>query len=73
MKKIPIKVIANAKKEKITEENGILKVYVSAPAVDGKANRAVIEALAARFGIKPRAVRIAAGLKSRNKIVEISS
>jgi uncharacterized protein len=44
-----------------------LVVAVSAPAVDGAANRAVIEAVAAAFGVRRRAVEIVSGPASRTK------
>lgn len=70
--KLNIKVIPRASKERIIEENGTLKVYVTSPAVDGRANKAVIESLAEYFKSKKRMVRIISGEKSRNKIVEIA-
>ncbi len=70
--KLNIKVIPRASKERIIEENGTLKVYVTSPAVDGRANKAVIESLAEYFKSKKRMIRIISGEKSRNKIVEIA-
>lgn len=49
-----------------------IKVRLAARAVDGKANEALIEFLAAHYGVARRDVRIVAGLKSRQKRVEIS-
>jgi len=49
-----------------------IKVRLAARAVDGKANEALIEFLAAHYGVAKRDVRIVAGLKSRQKRVEIS-
>ena len=48
-----------------------LKVRLQARAVDGKANEALIEFLAAHYGVPRRNVRILSGLKSRQKRVEI--
>ena len=48
-----------------------IKVRLAAPPVEGKANAALIEFLAAHFGVPRRNVRIAAGLKSRRKRVVI--
>lgn len=48
-----------------------LKVRLQARAVDGKANDALIEFLAAHFGVSRRNVRIVSGLKSRQKRVQI--
>ena len=70
--KIDVKVIPNARKERIVDEDGLLKVYVTAPALDGKANKALIDLLAEHFGVKKGDVRIVKGEKSREKIVEIS-
>jgi uncharacterized protein (TIGR00251 family) len=52
-------------------ERGVLKAKVNAPPVDGAANGALIEMLGATFKIAKGRIRIAAGAKSRNKVVEI--
>lgn len=49
-----------------------LVVAVQAPAVDGKANAAVVAAVAAAFGVRSRDVTITAGERSRDKAVEIA-
>jgi len=67
-----IKVIPRAKVNKIVEESkGSLKVHLTAPAVDGKANKALIVALAEHFKVKKRQIKIIRGEKSREKVVEI--
>ena len=48
-----------------------LKIRVRERAVDGRANDALIEFLAAHYGVPRRNVRIVSGLKSRQKRVEI--
>ncbi len=53
------------------DHGGALVVRVSAPAVDGRANRAVAAALADAFDVAPRGVTIVAGARSRRKLVEI--
>ena len=47
------------------------KVRLQARAVDGKANEALIEFLADHYKVPKRNVRITAGLKSRQKRVQI--
>jgi uncharacterized protein (TIGR00251 family) len=47
--------------------NGALKIKVSAPPVDDAANRAIVDFFADLLGVPKSRVRIAAGLKSRNK------
>ena len=49
-----------------------LRVRVQESPVDGQANRALIKLLAGRLGVPVSAVRIASGLKSRNKVVELA-
>ena len=50
---------------------GALKVRLSAPPVDGAANEALVDFLAARLGVPRRAVRIVAGATARTKMVEV--
>lgn len=72
MKRIKIKVITNAKKNEVVAGD-IFKVYVNAPPVDGKANKAIIEILAEHFKVRKSNVKIVKGEKSREKIIEIES
>ncbi|HVX40936.1 MAG TPA: DUF167 domain-containing protein [Gemmatimonadaceae bacterium] len=48
-----------------------LKVRLTSPPVDGAANEALVEFLAALFAVGRRDVRILAGETSRSKVVEI--
>ncbi len=67
-----VKVHPRAKKDAITGEAGdALKVALTAPPVDGKANAACI-AFFAKFLKVPRAsVSIASGATTRNKLVRV--
>jgi uncharacterized protein (TIGR00251 family) len=69
--RLNIKVIPNAKQNKLVEEPGRLKVYLTAPPVDGKANKALIAFLAEHFDVKKSAVRIIRGETGREKVVEV--
>ena len=71
MKRIVVRVVPKAKQNKVIEEDGRYKVYVTAPAEDGRANRAVLELLADHFGIKKSQVHLLQGAKSRDKLVDI--
>lgn len=66
-----MKVVPRAKKNRVREESGRLKVWVTAPAVEGKANKAVQETLAEFFQISKSRIRIIRGEKSREKVVEV--
>lgn len=48
-----------------------LKVRVAAPALEDRANEALIEFLAKRFGVSKRDVTLVSGAKSREKRFEI--
>ena len=51
--------------------DGVLKVKVMAPAVEGAANNALIRLLAEELGIARRDIRIVAGATSRQKLVVV--
>ena len=69
-----IKVIANSKINKIVEQDGdYLKIKLTAPAVDNKANRALLDFLAQEFKIKKQHINIIKGHKNQNKVIKISS
>lgn len=67
-----IKVVPQAKKNQIKQENDILKVYLTAPALDGKANKALIAVISDHLGVKKKDVIIKKGLKTRNKTLIIN-
>lgn len=48
-----------------------IKVRITAPAVEGAANDALVELLATTFGVRVGDVTIVAGAKARSKIVEL--
>ena len=50
---------------------GVLRVRLQAPPVDGVANDALVDFLAYRLGIPRRMVRIVSGTSSRSKTVEV--
>ncbi len=66
-----VKVITQAKKNLVKEEGDSLKVYLTVPAIEGKANKALVEILADFFKVKKRQVEITKGLKSHNKTITI--
>jgi uncharacterized protein (TIGR00251 family) len=63
----------NSKKGPLVEllDDGTLQLYVRAPAVEGKANKAAIELLAGHFGVAKSSVRLTGGATSRFKRFEI--
>lgn len=53
--------------------DGVLKVRVAAPAVEGAANSALVRLLADELGLAGRDVRIVAGARSRQKLVMVDN
>jgi len=68
-----IKVHPRAKKNAITGEVGdVLKVSLTAPPADGKANAACIEFFAKLLRVPRSSVTIASGESSRNKVIRVA-
>jgi uncharacterized protein (TIGR00251 family) len=53
------------------DHNGALRVRLSAPPVDGAANRELVRVLAKSFQVPQNAVEIVSGANSKNKIVRL--
>src|SRR5580658_10179090 len=68
-----VKVHPRAKKNAITGELGdALKLYLTTPPVDGRANQACIEFFAKLLKVPRSSVTIASGQTSRNKIIRVA-
>ena len=68
-----VRVQPRASRDEIAGEyQGGLKIRLTAPPVDDRANEALRKLLAARLKVPLSAVRIASGERSRTKRVEIS-
>jgi uncharacterized protein (TIGR00251 family) len=67
-----IRVIPGASKNEVAGiQDGALKVRLTAPPVEGKANRACVDFLAGLLGVRRSALAIASGEKSRKKTVSV--
>lgn len=68
-----VKVHPRAKKNAITGELGdALKLSLTTPPVEGRANRACIEFFAKLLKVPQSSVTIASGLTSRNKVIRVA-
>jgi uncharacterized protein (TIGR00251 family) len=66
---VNVRVVPNAKKRRIQlMPDGSLKAWVMAPAENGRANAALLEALSAEFSC---GAWLVSGAKSRQKVVEM--
>lgn len=69
---VKVRVVPNAKKNLVKEFGEGLKVYVTAPPVEGKANKALLEVLAGHFRLKKSQLSITKGHASKDKFVAIN-
>lgn len=74
--KIRCKIKPNSKKgnliQKSQDKNGeFFEIFIREPAIEGRANLAVIKLLAEEFGVSKSRVSLKTGIKSRFKIFEI--
>lgn len=68
---IKIRVIPKAKKNNIESFSDGYKVRLTAPPINGKANKSLIEFLAEYFNLKKSQISIISGKKSKDKVIKI--
>jgi uncharacterized protein (TIGR00251 family) len=69
---LALKVVPNAPRDEVAGWlGGALKVKLHSPALEGRANAALVEFLAERLALPRRAIALAQGAKSRQKLVRI--
>ncbi len=69
---IKIRVVPRSSRNQVIGlEDGVYKIKLTAPPVDGKANKTLIEVLAKRLGLAKGSVEIVSGERSRQKLVRI--
>jgi uncharacterized protein (TIGR00251 family) len=69
---VKVRVVPKAKTTIVEAFGEGLKVHLTAAPVNGKANKALIEALAGFYGVKRSKVRIIKGIKSKDKTVLVN-
>ncbi len=68
---ITVHVHPRASRSRVEWKGDVLEVWVNAPPVKGAANQAVLEAVAKKTGVRPSAVTLRSGARSRTKIFEV--
>ncbi|HPP06614.1 MAG TPA: DUF167 domain-containing protein [Syntrophorhabdaceae bacterium] len=68
---IVIKVTTNAKKREIKKEGDTFKVKLTAPPVEGKANKELIDFLSQVFHVRKTDIKILKGEREKTKVVYI--
>lgn len=66
-----IKPSSRHREEVVKNDDETLTVYTKAPAIEGRANAAVIKLLAKYFKVAPSKVKLTRGATSKYKIFEI--
>ncbi|WP_300585236.1 DUF167 domain-containing protein [Marivita sp.] len=68
---ITVRVTPNARDNKVVMDNGVIKIGVTAPPEDGKANAAVTVLLSKALGVPKSKLTLVQGHKSRHKIFRL--
>lgn len=72
MTSLRIRVQPGASRDEVVGWDGdVLRVRLRARAVEGQANRSLLEFLARALGLRPRQVVLVRGERSREKLVEV--
>ena len=72
MARLRVHVVPNAKINKVVgEHGGAIKIKLRAPAVEGKANSALIGFLAHELNVAQQAIVLESGRTSRNKLIRV--
>ena len=69
---ITVRVHPRSSRAKVERSGDVLEVWVHAAAVDGAANRAVLRAVAAEFGVAVSSLQLRSGARARTKLIEVS-
>ena len=59
------------REEVVVGDDGVLTIYTKAPAIEGRANLAVVKLLAKHFGVAPSKVKLVRGAASKYKVFEV--
>lgn len=69
--RLNVKVLPNAKNDRIVQEEGRSRVYLTLPSNDPRTNKVLIKFLAAHFYVKKNMISIINGLDKREKLVQV--
>ena len=69
--RLTVRVHPRARTERLEWDGSTLQLWVREPPADGRANAAVIHAVAQWAGVAPSQVAIVSGAAARHKLVEI--
>lgn len=67
-----LRILPNSSKNEIIKSEGVIKVKITSPPVDGKANKTLIEYLSKNFKIPKTSFKIIKGETSKDKTLMVS-
>lgn len=71
--RIAVHLVARASRNELSGiHDGVLHARVTAPPIDGEANKALCRMIAKRLGVAPSKVKVIHGAKSRQKLVGVA-
>jgi uncharacterized protein YggU (UPF0235/DUF167 family) len=68
---LTVRVHPRASRARTEWKDDVLEVWVNEPASEGRANHAVLEAVAKELGVRVSAVSMRSGSHARTKLVEV--
>lgn len=68
---VQLKPNSRHREEVVTNDDGSLRIYTKAPAIEGRANLAAVKLLAKHFGVSSSKVKLVRGASSKYKVFEI--
>lgn len=70
--RIRVRIIPGAKQNQLVEhKDGVYKIRLTAPPIDGRANEALLRFLADRVSLAPSCLSIVSGHTNKQKMIEI--
>jgi len=69
--RIAVRAHPGASRERAQWDGGVLHVWVTARAVEGQANAALVKAVARALGVRASAVSLVSGERGRDKVMEV--
>lgn len=74
MGRLKLRIVPNAKRDEVVGEYGdAVKIKLAAPALEGKANEALLEFIAGKLRVHRRDITLITGEKSRDKLIAIAN
>ncbi|MFI5282084.1 MAG: DUF167 domain-containing protein [Candidatus Dormibacterales bacterium] len=68
---ITVRVHPRSSRAKVVRSGDVLEVWVHAAAIDGAANKAVLQAVAAELGVAVSSLQLRSGARGRTKVLEV--